>query len=276
MNLLDLIEKYGMDALNSYTKYPSIQTYHEITGPTLNENLTDMKGFEPEADVYITEKVDGTNSRILTLNGDYMIGSREEFLHRKGDVIYNPSQGIVDVMKPYAEKLVSVLPHDNILRVFYGETYGGNINGAKQYTSHKNTAIRFFDITTIDVTSSDFLNVITMSIDRISSWREHDGQKYVSVSELMKTLEDCGFNTAVNAVPYIRICKGSDIPTVRAETYEWLKEFEKSRAVIDEDYDFDNNKGRAEGVVVRVADRSFIRKIRFEDYERTKRKLGSL
>ena len=38
-----------------------------------------------------------------------------------------------------------------------------------------------------------------------------------------------------------------------------------SNALID-----DSGKGLSEGIVVRYADRSFIRKIRFEDYQRTK------
>ena len=79
-----------------------------------------------------------------------------------------------------------------------------------------------------------------------------------------------------NTVPYIKICKGTDIPIDRKETYDWLKTFEKSNATIDEDFFEMGNKSKAEGVVVRNENRSFIRKIRFEDYEKTIRKFGKL
>ena len=49
---------------------------------------------------------------------------------------------------------------------------------------------------------------------------------------------------------------------------EFLKFFENSKATID------SESGRAEGIVVRTKDRSLIRKIRFEDYERTKKRGG--
>ena len=75
-----------------------------------------------------------------------------------------------------------------------------------------------------------------------------------------------------NMVPYLFTMNGHDMPTERSETYEWLKQFEDTKACIDED----KFTGRAEGVVVRNSDRTMIRKIRFEDYEKTIRKHGRL
>ena len=57
------------------------------------------------------------------------------------------------------------------------------------------------------------------------------------------------------------------MPDTLRETYEWLKHFSKSNVVLDE-----NGSGLSEGVVVRSEDRSYIKKIRFEDYEKTERK----
>ena len=274
LNFEDVVNTHGMNSLNSFTKYPSIQTYHEINSGTLKENLTDNMGFCDE-NVYITEKVDGTNGRILILNGDYIIGSREELLYRKGDMFSNPSQGIVDIMKPFAEYLVTRIPTDNTMYVFYGEVYGSNINGAKQYTKHKNSNVRFFDCIKMSAENPEFFNVLTKPIEQISSWREHGGQKYVSVAEFLNLMESFGYKEN-NMVPYIRFTNGLEIPTTRKETYDWLKNFERSRAVIDKDFFENGNNSKAEGVVVRNEIRSFIRKIRFEDYEKTIKKFGSL
>lgn len=56
--------------------------------------------------VTLTEKVDGTNSRIIVLpDGSYLIGSREELLYARGDLIGNPALGIVDALRDVAENL---------------------------------------------------------------------------------------------------------------------------------------------------------------------------
>lgn len=266
MNLVDLMNKYGVDRLNSLTKYPSIQTYHEIDRGCLKENLTDNEGFGDET-VYITEKVDGTNGRILIYNGDYIIGSREELLYRKGDTFGNPSQGIVDIMKPFAENLVSRVKADNMLYVFYGEVYGSNINGAKQYTKHRNANVRFFDEIQFD---EDFETLMDRPIEHISLWREHGGQPFIDILNFRDDLVNLGYRD--NIVPAIGKCSGSDIPTIRAEAYEWLKQYEDTYATIDKE----RFAGRAEGVVIRNSSRSMIRKLRFEDYERTLKKLKTL
>lgn len=264
MNLVDVMNNIGVTKLNTFTKYPSIQTYHEIDRGCLKSNLTDNVGFD-SSDVYITEKIDGTNGRILILNGDYIIGSREELLYRKGDIFGNPSQGIVDIMKPFADYMSSKIPNDNTLYIFYGEVYGSNINGAKQYTKTKQSNVRFFDCIKTDVNHE----ILNRDIEYISLWREHGGQDFISVIDLHKTLDD--INLSDNIVPYIVKTTGDSIPVSRAHTYEWLKRFSATSAAID-----DGMSGKAEGVVVRTEDRKIIRKIRFEDYEKTLRKQGEL
>ncbi|MNJ03530.1 hypothetical protein D3C73_1638880 [compost metagenome] len=52
--------------INSLTKYPSILTYHQLgERGRLNDELTELKGFSDSDDVYIYEKVNGENSRII-------------------------------------------------------------------------------------------------------------------------------------------------------------------------------------------------------------------
>ena len=272
----DLVSTYGANALNSLTKYPSIETYHEIDTGILHENLTFDENFAGE-ECYITEKVDGTNGRILIYKGDYIIGSREELLYHKGDMFYNPNLGIVDVMRPMAEKLSALMASDSeTMHVFYGEVYGGNVGqGAKQYTNHKTFSLRFFDINSFDISSEELKNLISLPLDKISSWREHGGQSFLAVSKFLEMLHSLGVDDN-NIVPYIKKCPGDEIPTVRKDAYEWLLQFEKSNATIDEDYAFVNGRGRAEGVVVRNESRKLIRKLRFEDYEKTMKRLKSL
>src|ERR1043165_1712275 len=89
-------------AVNSMTKYPSIPTYHALD--PRNGNLTD-ETVPFNGPVFGTEKIDGANARIILLSDDtYLLGSREELLYAKGDLIENPSQGIVTALKPVAEK----------------------------------------------------------------------------------------------------------------------------------------------------------------------------
>ena len=109
--------------LNSATKYPSIPTYHALgeKGALLDETV-DFDG-QP---LIATEKVDGINSRIILMpDGCYLIGSREELLHARGDLIHNPALGIVETLKQTAERMVELVstPADTIT-VVYLETYG--------------------------------------------------------------------------------------------------------------------------------------------------------
>jgi hypothetical protein len=192
-----------------------------------------------------------------------LIGSREELLFAKGDRIINPSQGIVANMEPIAETVAFLGENKlepNSIYCLYGETYGGKINGAKQYSGHGNYNLRLFDMWKMKLNALEEL--LEDDVDRISSWREHGGQPFVSVDKLM---EFCCFYE-LSMVPYIRDTIGTDIPTGLQDTWDWLQEFKSSNAKIDND-----GNGESEGVVVRYEDRSLIRKLRFEDYQRTKK-----
>lgn len=257
------------DKLNSMTKYPSIPTFHDINQGILQENLTvDDESFPTgDTEIYVTEKVDGTNSRIILSAGDYIIGSREELLCAKGDRFFNPSQEIVATIRSYAERLAPEFFTDTLF-VLFGESYGGNIGkNAKQYSSARNRGFRVFDVMTLSIQQTKCL----MSSYRaaIASWRDGGGQKFMSIDDRNDFVRR--LPVAMDSVPCIRKCKLRDIPTDIEGAYNWLCQFRNTNVALDQ-----TGKGQAEGVVIRTSDRSFIRKLRFEDYEKTLRKMGKL
>lgn len=252
--LNQIIDKYGIVKLNTATKYPSIMTYHNLGEKgSLIESHVDNRDFSSYNECYITEKIDGTNARIIFINGDYIIGSREELLFAKGDRIVNPQLSIVKTIKGIAEQLR--YSSDSSISVLYGEVYGGNVTQAsKQYTNDKTFGFRVFDIAEVQ------LSIFENHLDKISSWREHGGQIFANVEQIGLFAERYGLET----VPYISIIDGKEFPMDRLSTYKFLQRFAETKAGI-------NMSGKAEGIVVRSFDRSLIRKIRFEDYERTKK-----
>lgn len=256
---------------NSMTKYPSILTYHSLGDRgSLVDSLVEEKSFSDEK-VFITEKVDGTNSRLILFTDrsgyiiDYLIGSREDILYAMGDRIINPSQGIVVQLKKVADMLITnnvSLFKDSVI-CLYGETFGGNINGFKQYTSRSEFSIRFFDMWHMPLNDVFDNILLSLSVEEISSWRKNDGQPFVSVDELRSFCSR--FN--LNMVPYISIVNGLSIPNSLQGTWNWMQQFKNSVATLDE-----KAVGFSEGVVLRTNTRSLIRKLRFEDYAKTKRR----
>lgn len=261
--LESIIEKYGVNKVNTLTKYPSIHTYHELgERGSLQDSLVDGKSFSEVEKVYVTEKIDGTNARIVFLNGDYYIGSRDNFLYSKGDRIGNPALGIVEAIKPIADRMCEVLRDKDILVVLYGEVYGGNVGqNSKQYSPDRSVVgFRMFDSFKMDV--SQVKSVLSMDNEKISYWREHDGQPFATVDNVKACADSIGIKT----VPYLEVVHGFTIPTTLANTYEWLAQYSETDASLSDD------SGNAEGAVLRTADRSLIRKVRFEDYNRTKKR----
>jgi len=236
-----------LNKLNSMTKYPSILTYHKLGE---KGRLLDEVQVEFDCPVIVTEKIDGVNARIILFpDGFYIIGSREELLYGRGDLIGNPQLGIVDELKPVAQNLTT----PNVLTVCYFEVYGGSVTkNSKQYTNEKRMGHRLFDIVEIP----NFEYFYHLPIEQIASWRDNGGQKFLSESELHEI--------QLKLTPRI----GIDIlPTGLLEVYDWITERLSDGTQAPLDY----CGGRAEGVVVRTPDRSKIAKIRFEDYERTLR-----
>ena len=241
-----------LSKLNTATKYPSIPTFHALgdRGRLLEEAVS----FDGD-EIVVTEKIDGTNSRvILWPDGSYLIGSREELLHAKGDLIHNPAQGIVDTLRSVADQLSAEHePSGDVVTTVYFETYGGKTTAAaKQYTSNRQFGYRVFDVAKVPIAQ------LEKELNAISLWRENAGQDFLPEDDLKSFTA----RHAIELAP--RIAVTQSIPTAIGETHEWLKSMiRQTQVALDE-----NAGGLPEGVVVRTPDRKQIAKIRYEDYER--------
>ncbi|OMD13873.1 RNA ligase family protein [Paenibacillus odorifer] len=253
--------------INSLTKYPSILTYHQLgERGRLNDVLTESRGFAELDDVFVCEKVDGENSRIILLKNDdnevdYLIGSREELLYAKGDRIGNPYGNIAEFLKPLAEKVIAdiLLEGDWALTVIYQESYGGKTKASKNYSDRKTQGYRVFDVFSLN--KDELYRLLELSQEKIAVWRDHGNQPFYDEIEKKRFIESIDLQSA----PLLETIKGSEFPTSLESTYSYLKRFENTQVGIDA-------SGKSEGIIARTTDRKQIRKIRFEDYERTFRK----
>jgi hypothetical protein len=206
--------------------------------------------------VIATEKVDGTNSRVIVLEGDYILASREELLFHSGDLLHNPSQSIVEYLRPLAEA-GSFLSVPGCLTVWYGELYGGKIGkGAKQYTGHRTVGFRLFDIALIRL--DDVSEMLKWKRTSISSWREHGGQEFFGEQKLTEFAN----TTALELTP--RLARFDFLHTSHQKVLEILERFlPRTQVALDE-----QARGQAEGIVFRTSDRSALVKAKFKDYRR--------
>ncbi|WP_328392013.1 RNA ligase family protein [Nocardia sp. NBC_00416] len=252
------VRNADLDGLNSATKYPSIPTYHALgERGSLTGAVTEFAGR-----VIGTEKVDGTNARVIGLpDGTWLLGSREELLCAKGDLIGNPALGIVAALREFAEAAV---PDEDVVQVFYVELYGGKITGASaQYTGRRAVGYRMFDL----VVLRDYTELFAASRAEISRWRESGGQPFASETDLAAAAHRYG----LELTPRLFDLPASELPTEIDKTRDFLAEFlPRTRCDLDADAG-----GRPEGIVLRTADRSVIAKARYEDYDRTLRRRGS-
>lgn len=263
----------NLDKLNSITKYPSIPTYHTLGDRgILQQDHIDFSSF---ATVEATEKVDGTNSRIIMLINpslpegfQFVIGSREELLYARGDLIGNPSMGIVDALRNTAESIGRQMLQDfeevdfdrNNFYTFYFETYGGKVGAnAKNYTREGKVGWRLFDI--VNTSVPEFLSLQEKEGSHIARWREEEqGQKFLDDVSLEAVAEHLG----LTRVPVTKV-NTQYLPNTIVEGSEFLKAFAQTTQVALDD----TGLLKPEGIVVRSLDRSKIAKIRYEDYERT-------
>lgn len=249
--------------LNSATKYPSIETYHEMGDRGRLKDVVQVP-FPAGQPIFVTEKVDGTNGRVVLLPADrlikhhierrFLIGSREEFLYADKDLVYQKEYGIVDALRTIGEQICPGVS-DTIFSFFF-EIYGGDLPASKQYTESKKVGLKLFDVARVP------LEILERPIEKVASWRDHGGQEFMGEEELPVQLRAMNtMDTFIERVPSFQPVEA--LPTTVEATYEWLKQFEQSKC------DLGGGRGRTEGVVVRTADRKTIAKIRFEDYERT-------
>lgn len=255
--------------INSLTKYPSILTYHQLGEKgRLNEALTEPAEFGAAEHLYVYEKVDGENSRIILLSQpsgeiDYLIGSREELLYAKGDRIGNPYGNIAEFLRPVAERIIAGLAQSDsrewALTVLYQESYGGKTKASRHYSDNKTQNYRVFDVFSLDREQLDAM--LALPQDQIASWRDRGKQPFYDESA-KKTLLD---TLNLQAAPLLDQIDRGEFPVSFADTFAYMQRFEQTQVGMEV-------AGRAEGLIVRTVDRSWIRKIRFEDYERTFRK----
>lgn len=252
-----MLRSLDLGVLNSATKYPSIPTYHQLD-PANGMLLPEPTEFTGQ--VIATEKVDGTNGRIIMLpSGEYVIGSREELLYASGDLIGNPALGIVQALRPVADDLSAP---ERGLRVLFLEVYGGKVTGAsKQYTGSRQVGHRLFDVAEIPD------EALTWSREKLSTWREAGGQPFLLEGEFL----EFAFVEGLDWVPRLDTLRADeDLPTGLADTRACLADLlPTTRVALDDDAG-----GQPEGIVFRSLDRSVIAKARFQDYDRTLRKLN--
>lgn len=257
---MSVLDEY-LTKLNSATKYPPIPTYHWIdsTNGILSE---DKPVYFGDGVVLGTEKVDGTNARIIVDgNGDVLIGSREELLYALGDRIANPALGIVNAIKDVARRLGDAA--DGTARVFYGEVYGGGIGGQwKNYTKTKQqTGFRLFDVAVFD----DIDEIVSWPLEKIAGWRDRGGQTFLPEMDLVKL----ALAHDIDLVPRVITLDASEMPTSITDMADLVGKFASHTLVA---LDLAHPPGRAEGLVWRSTDRRVIAKARFEDYRKTLRR----
>lgn len=259
--------RFSLGTLNSLTKYPSIETYHPLGAKgILHEPAMQFTG-----EVEITEKVDGTNARLIVLpDGMVIVGSREELLWATGDLIHNPAQGIVETLQStgVAAGARAQLGTSDRIRVIYGEVYGDGIGPAgKRYSAGRAglRGFRIFDVASVPV------EPLVWSKEEAAAWRERGGQRY-ELPEVVKATADL---LGVQRVPRVGLADAQELPNTVTETSYWLRNFVPySRVALALK---EGESVHAEGVVLRGWDASGVRrlaKVRYEDYERTLRDVG--
>lgn len=249
-----------LSKLNSATKYPSIETYHVLGEKgRLTEDLGPFAGIDEDEEIVLTEKVDGTNFRIVMLpDGDYFIGMREELIYAKGDRIMPTAlNSATRVARPIADYIFGTQGEASEIRVFFMEIYGSKIGGAaKNYTRGTDMGARLFDVAFIDPA------ILDKEREEIASWRDHGGQRWATEAALQRGA--AGF-FGIPLTPRLGTVKGAGLPQSTERMQEWLEQaLPTTQVALDE-----TGLGRPEGIVLRTKTRSVIAKARFEDYTRT-------
>ena len=105
------------------------------------------------------------------------------------------------------------------------------------------------------------------SKDEVSNWRENNNQPWWNMNEMTTFIINCC--GLVEYAPFKLLCSIKSIPTDIEETYEFMRRFQHTDVNLD---GTGKQNAKAEGIVIRTYDRSYIAKLRFEDYEKTFKK----
>ena len=275
-----------LDKLNSMTKYPSIPTFHPLgdKGRISNVDPTDWCRWKLEPEIIVTEKIDGTNARLIICpDGQIIFGSREELLGCFGDLISNPTQGIVETLTPLTRRLYGILEltkfdihkvraqvqerdsfkvDSGIFLVLYGEVYGGGIEAWKKYTLDPGLrSFRLFDVMLMQ--EHDYAPILDMERPRIARWREQMKQPYLNEQELVSFAQ----HHQIALAPRRATVSWSELPTDVATALDFLTKYAPtSHCLLDT-----NAQAATEGVVLRTPGRTPIAKLRWDDYRRAAR-----
>lgn len=259
-----------LDFTNRATKYPSIATYHPINGGMLQAGSPNVIGLDDGPKLLVTEKVDGTNARVIITDRGTFIGSREELLTRIGDVVPSTSLGIVKALRGVAENWIANMPREpHGVTVIYCEVFGGKIgNNARHYTAADTDVFhRVLDVAMF--TYEQWESLEQMTPETLSVWREADtdgspmGSRWATEAQLMKWELDGMFMFA----PRLDVVSIADVPTTVEETHKWLRANYGSSVASRA-----SEAKPAEGIVLRTPSRKHIYKLRFADYMKYERK----
>ncbi len=252
--LKDLITQFGKDKINTFTKYPSILTLHKFgeKGKFTDEFTTNILN----EDMFATEKIDGTNARIICFGSEYLIGSREFILHHNEDLYFDNSQLIVQGLKDLKIKI----PQTEKLTVIYGEFYGGKTSANSKWYGKDKNGFKVFDIAVYDD-----LSILELSQESISKWREREtvegiiyGQKFLKYYDMKNQFNQFEY---VPNIPF-ELNDFSHISVLQS-----LNSFIPNTTVSLSNI----ATKKAEGLILRNENRSKIVKLRFEDYVRAVR-----
>lgn len=256
------MNKLNLRALNSATKYPSISTYHALD-PKNGNLIEDQPTLFPAGSrVVATEKVDGTNVRIIVIGDDWFVASREELLAAKGDRIWNNKLDIVSSVRETAQTVAERNPcGSNMVLTVYVELYGLRCLPAwKLYGNGQLAGLRLFDISVIP------LDILNEDIERIASWRDHGGQHFLGE----ENLRERGRQFELKLAPRLAEMNAT-LPTDLQGMRDLLARLApRSRVSLDMDSAIPKFP---EGIVFRSMDRSIIAKARFEDYDKTLKRM---
>lgn len=246
--------------INSATKYPSIPTLHVLEGKGVPSGpLQALWGDDEE--LIVTEKLDGTNVRIIMLpGGRWFIGSREELLTFDGDLVANASLGIVDAVRGAAESIAKVFnaSADQEVVTFHVELFGIKSTAAWKNYGNGDPLIRLFDVSRVPVADVD------RPVEQIALWRDNGGQEFANEEALGQWSRFLGLELA----PRMGQASARDFKAsawTPKETWEFLSCYR----AWSEDED-SVHVGKSEGLVLRNRTRSKIVKVRFEDYRKVK------
>jgi len=138
--------KFTMDQLNGMTKYPSIYPIHlrEMKGKKML--MIDKKVHNLRSkDFFITEKIDGTNIRIIIdKKNNVVIGGRNDLLAYSKDILVQNKNNVIDVLNEYLTwSNIRELQESSIfnkidLLVLYGELFGEGIQKKGKFYGKKN------------------------------------------------------------------------------------------------------------------------------------------